>query len=553
MLPVHTLGAAQSVACVGIVHDVRQALLPVLQLKPAGAGAGRRGLAGPRAVATAAAAPASRPCCSCRRRRWCRSRTSGSRPSRRRCRRCHTCDRRPPRTARRRRELVPGRHQRADAHLAGQVAGLAGAAAIAVAAHALRARRRVALVADRRTSRRPASCRTRFRCTSWAAGSRPLTWRPCTSSCTRERRRTWKGSQRLVADRRRSARGRRTGAAASGPSCRPGKIRRHTECRRYSLRQAPAPSQVPSFPQPATAVVRQRFITSGWPAGMFEQVPSVGPGSAHDLHTAAGAAAASSTRPARRSRTRTSPAAAHVVPYPLEHARAAACTRPAPRSPAADRGWGAAGLCRRRPRRRTRTTRGRSTWSRSGKCRRRRRSAVASASRPCTTRPRTGCRAGSCGRRPGRRTCRPALHVDARSVGHWFSGSMPAETLLALARAAHEVARLAQAGAQHVAAHALRAHVRAALGAQRAHRAQRLLAAAAGGAGVPCRAVGVAVGGPSRPTGTRRRRRIDRDRRSAWSRLRTYRCRCQRAASVWVATRAWFCCLHTVPSGCRRQ
>src|SRR5882724_1448722 len=34
MLPVHTLGAAQSVACVGIVHDVRQALLPVLQLNP---------------------------------------------------------------------------------------------------------------------------------------------------------------------------------------------------------------------------------------------------------------------------------------------------------------------------------------------------------------------------------------------------------------------------------------------------------------------------------------------------------------------------------------
>jgi hypothetical protein len=47
--------------------------------------------------------------------------------------------------------------------------------------------------------------------------------------------------------------------------------------------QAPAPSQVPSVPQPRTGVVGQRFIRSGCPSGIFEQVPSVAPGSAHDL------------------------------------------------------------------------------------------------------------------------------------------------------------------------------------------------------------------------------------------------------------------------------
>src|ERR1051325_4874986 len=36
MLPVHTLGEAQSVAWVGIVQLVRHTLLPVLQLKPPG-------------------------------------------------------------------------------------------------------------------------------------------------------------------------------------------------------------------------------------------------------------------------------------------------------------------------------------------------------------------------------------------------------------------------------------------------------------------------------------------------------------------------------------
>lgn len=48
--------------------------------------------------------------------------------------------------------------------------------------------------------------------------------------------------------------------------------------------QAPLPSQNPSVPQVEAAVVAQRPSTSPWVGGTFEQVPSVVPGNAHDLH-----------------------------------------------------------------------------------------------------------------------------------------------------------------------------------------------------------------------------------------------------------------------------